>query len=76
VRRDAEIAARRSTIRRPGQLACRLPPSYIDPRILDRFDSGETVGARIEELGGRFDPARPRQRERVESAVLALIRGT
>jgi DNA topoisomerase-1 len=48
--------------------------SYIDPRVFDRFDSGETVRSRLDELGGRFDPARPTHRHRVETAVLELIR--
>jgi DNA topoisomerase IB len=47
--------------------------SYIDPCVFDRFDSGETVRARLDELGGSFDPKRPSHRERVEAAVLELI---
>jgi DNA topoisomerase-1 len=47
--------------------------SYIDPRVFDRFDSGETVRPRLDELGGRFDPARPSHREKVEAAVLDLL---
>jgi DNA topoisomerase I len=47
--------------------------SYIDPRVFDRFDSGDTIRARLEELGGSFDPSKPTHRERVERAVLDLI---
>jgi DNA topoisomerase IB len=47
--------------------------SYIDPRVFDRFDSGETIRPRLEELGGKFDPTKPTHRERVEAAVLELI---
>jgi DNA topoisomerase-1 len=47
--------------------------SYIDPRVFDRFDSGETVRPRLEELGGAFDPTRPSHREKVEAAVLELL---
>ena len=47
--------------------------SYIDPRVFDRFDSGETVRPRLQELGGKFDPTRPSHREKVEAAVLELL---
>jgi len=47
--------------------------SYIDPRIFDRLDSGETIRPRLDELGGKFDPAKPSDRERVEAAVLELL---
>jgi DNA topoisomerase I len=47
--------------------------SYIDPRVFDRFDSGETVRPRLDELGGKFDPTRPSHREKVEAAVLELL---
>jgi DNA topoisomerase IB len=47
--------------------------SYIDPRVFDRFDSGDTVRPRLDELGGEFDPKRPSHREKVEAAVLELI---
>ena len=47
--------------------------SYIDPRVYDRFDAGETVRERLDELGGAFDPKRPTHRERVEAAVLDLL---
>lgn len=47
--------------------------SYIDPRVFDRFDSGESVRPRLDELGGKFDPTRPSHREKVEAAVLELI---
>ena len=47
--------------------------SYIDPRVFDCFDSGDTIRARLEELGGEFDPSKPTHRERVERAVLDMI---
>jgi DNA topoisomerase IB len=47
--------------------------SYIDPRVFDRFDSGESVRPRLDELGGTFDPTRPSHREKVEAAVLDLL---
>ncbi len=47
--------------------------SYIDPRVFDRFDSGESVRPRLDELGGTFDPTRPSHREKFEAAVLDLL---
>jgi DNA topoisomerase I len=47
--------------------------SYIDPRVFDRFDSGESIRPRLDELGGTFDPKKPTHRLKVERAVLELI---
>jgi DNA topoisomerase IB len=48
--------------------------SYIDPRVIDRYQSGWTIGPAIERLGGEPDLGNQRVRESVESAVLDLIR--
>jgi DNA topoisomerase I len=48
--------------------------AYIDPRVLDRFDSGETIRPALHrELEGT-DPGEFPERERIEAAVLDLIR--
>jgi DNA topoisomerase I len=56
--------------------------SYVDPRVIDRFDEGLTVAAAL--AAGRSDPAHPEQgepvpeqsvSERVRRAVLDLIAG-
>jgi DNA topoisomerase I len=47
--------------------------AYIDPRVVDRFDSGETIRAALDR---EIDGAEPREfadRERIERAVLELI---
>jgi hypothetical protein len=47
--------------------------AYIDPRVIDRFHSGETIHAALERAirsGGSNGFA---DRERVERAVLALM---
>jgi DNA topoisomerase I len=46
--------------------------SYIDPRVLDRFQAGVTI---VPALGGRAttDLSKPRVRTRVERAVLGLL---
>jgi DNA topoisomerase IB len=48
--------------------------SYIDPRVIDRYQSGWTVAPAIERLGGEPDLADMRVRAQVEAAVLDLIR--
>ncbi|MFY9488069.1 MAG: DNA topoisomerase IB [Solirubrobacterales bacterium] len=47
--------------------------SYIDPRVFDRFDSGWTIAARIEELGGPDAFIDPEGRVALEDAVRDLI---
>ncbi len=48
--------------------------SYVDPRVVDRFESGITIAPAIGRLAdGGPDLARPRVRRRVERAVLDLL---
>jgi DNA topoisomerase-1 len=47
--------------------------SYIDPRVFDRYHSGSTVGAAIDQAGGDPDLSNERTRRRIEAAVLDLI---
>jgi DNA topoisomerase-1 len=48
--------------------------AYIDPRVIDRFDSGETIrGALDREINGA-EPGEFPHRENIEAAVLKLIR--
>jgi DNA topoisomerase I len=44
--------------------------SYVDPRVIDRYQAGVTIAPAIH---GVPDLARPRVREQVESAVLELL---
>lgn len=48
--------------------------AYIDPRVLDRFDSGETIRGAIEREIEATDPGEFADREQIEGAVLDLIR--
>jgi DNA topoisomerase-1 len=48
--------------------------SYIDPRVFDRFDSGETIGPALSRMLGDTEPGEFPDRERIERAVLRLIR--
>jgi DNA topoisomerase I len=51
--------------------------SYIDPRVLDRFQAGVTIAKTLEGLAGRAtDLADSRVRGRIESAVLDLLSET
>ncbi len=48
--------------------------SYVDPRVIDRFQAGVTIDGTIGAAGP--DLGRPRIRARVERAVLKLLRDT
>jgi DNA topoisomerase-1 len=47
--------------------------AYIDPRVFDRFDSGETIRAKVKNIVARTDPGEFPDRERIERAVIDLI---
>ena len=47
--------------------------SYIDPRIIDRFDGGETIAPVLKSLGDTSDLSERAVRECIESAVIDLI---
>jgi DNA topoisomerase-1 len=47
--------------------------SYIDPRILDRFEEGETIAPELRSLGDSPDLTDGAVRARIESAVASLI---
>jgi DNA topoisomerase I len=47
--------------------------AYIDPRVFDRFDSGETVRASLRRIVNGKEPGAFPERERIERAVLRLI---
>ena len=48
--------------------------AYIDPRVIDRFDSGETIRRALDHEINGAEPSRFADRERIERAVLDLIR--
>jgi DNA topoisomerase I len=47
--------------------------SYIDPRVIDRFNSGETIQAELTRIVNGSEPDGFPDRERIEAAVLRLI---
>ena len=48
--------------------------AYIDPRVIDRFDSGDTIRAALDREVNGAGPDQFPHRERIEAAVLRLIR--
>jgi DNA topoisomerase-1 len=47
--------------------------SYIDPRVFDRFDSGETIRGSLDRIARGAEPGEFPDRERIERAVLRLL---
>jgi DNA topoisomerase IB len=48
--------------------------SYVDPRVIDRYQAGVTIGETLAALpAGEPELAKPRVRARIESAVLELL---
>ncbi len=47
--------------------------AYIDPRVFDRYDSGETIRAPLRRIVAGSEPGEFPDRERIERAVLRLI---
>ncbi len=79
--RDAETKTdrRRATdraVRAVSELLGNTPAvarrAYIDPRVLDRYRSGWTIGPVLDRIGD-LDPADDRMRSRIERAVLDLL---
>jgi DNA topoisomerase I len=48
--------------------------AYIDPRVIDRFDSGETIRDALDREMNGAGPDEFPDRERIEAAVLRLVR--
>ena len=47
--------------------------SYIDPRVFDRFDSGETIRPALSRIANSQEPGEFADRDRIEAAVLRLL---
>ena len=48
--------------------------AYIDPRVFDRFDSGETIRGSLQRMVAGSEPGEFVDRERIERAVLRLLK--
>lgn len=49
--------------------------AYIDPRVFDRYDSGQTMHASLKRIVAGSDPTEFPDREKIERATLRLLRG-
>ena len=47
--------------------------SYIDPRVIDHFESGDTIDPNLIRSAKDLDPVSLRNRQKVETAVLELL---
>ncbi|HLH47478.1 MAG TPA: hypothetical protein VKV25_09975, partial [Acidimicrobiales bacterium] len=50
--------------------------SYVDPRVVDRYRSGETIAPALEGLGAGVEMGHPSTQGAVEAAVLDLLEPT
>jgi DNA topoisomerase IB len=48
--------------------------AYIDPRVFDRYDSGETIRSSLKRMVAGTEPGEFVERERIERAVLRLLK--
>ena len=48
--------------------------AYIDPRVFDAFDSGQTIRTSLKRLGAATEPAEFVDREAIERAVRKLLK--
>jgi len=48
--------------------------AYIDPRVFDRYDSGETIRGSLKRIVAGSEPGEFPDRERIERAVLRLLK--
>jgi len=49
--------------------------SYIDPRVFDCFDAGETIAGPVERIERRSGPGEFADREAIERSVVRLLEG-
>jgi DNA topoisomerase IB len=72
-RKRAVVAAVRLVAEYLGNTPAVCRSSYIDPRVIDRFESGWTIGAALDEAGGPSALGEPGRRDTIEAAVLDLL---
>jgi hypothetical protein len=47
--------------------------SYVDPRVVDRFQAGLTIAAALDAIGADVEVGQPSTQGAIELAVLALL---
>jgi DNA topoisomerase-1 len=76
--KTARKRAAAEATRRVAELLSNTPAvcraSYIDPRVFDRFDAGETIRPALDRIVSGSAPDEFPDRERIERAVLRLIK--
>jgi DNA topoisomerase-1 len=74
---DGAQAGRRGGDKRVADYLSNTPAvcraSYIDPRVFDRFDSGETIRASLDRIVSGSPPDKFPDRARIERAVPRLL---
>ncbi|CAA9357277.1 MAG: DNA topoisomerase IB (poxvirus type) [uncultured Nocardioidaceae bacterium] len=73
-RKRAVAAAMREVADGLGNTPTVARASYVDPRVIDLFEDGVTIEPTLRELGERPDPTDVDARQRLEAAVLQLLR--
>jgi DNA topoisomerase I len=73
-RKRAAIAATKRVAEYLSNTPAVCRASYIDPRVFDRFDSGETIRPALRQIGAGLEPGDFPDRERIERAVLRLLK--
>jgi DNA topoisomerase IB len=72
-KRAATAAVKRvSTYLNNTPAVCRK--AYIDPRVFDRYDSGETISRSLKRMVADQEPGDFVEREKIERAVLRLLK--
>jgi DNA topoisomerase I len=72
-RKRAATAATKRVARYLSNTPAVCRQAYIDPRVFDRYDSGETIHTSLKRMVSNADPGEFVDRERIEQAVLRLI---
>jgi DNA topoisomerase IB len=74
-RRRAVAAAVAAVAEQLGNTPAVCRSAYIDPRVIDRFDSGETIADRLTQLPPLVDLPQNDRRRSIEEAVIDLLDG-
>jgi DNA topoisomerase IB len=73
-KRAANAATKRvATYLNNTPAVCRA--AYIDPRVFDRYDSGQTIRSSLIRMANGSNPDEFVEREKIERAVLRLLKG-
>lgn len=81
-KRRAVTAAVKAVAAQLGNTPAVCRSSYVDPRIIDGFECGETIASRlarlpeVADLEGAIGPQRGKLRDAVEEAVIDLLSGS